>query len=108
MTHLDSVKEAAKTASGPRPYFLENPDCDRLLSMILAMGSQISILNDRLDNALLLLEQNGVVVRETLDTFEPDSTIQAERLARDEAFVTRLLRVLSYEFETLKSTEITK
>ncbi|WP_409020598.1 hypothetical protein [Brevundimonas vesicularis] len=105
MLDLDSVKQAARAASGPRPYFLENPDCDRLLSMILAMGGQISALNEKLDSALRLLEQNNLLNRENLYKFEPDATAQAERLAWDEAFVTRLLRVLNYEFEAMKDSQ---
>lgn len=103
MNKLDAVERAAAAASGPRPYFLDNADCDRLLSMVLAMAGQLTTLHERLDTLTRVLEANDLLKPGVLEAFQPDASVQAERLAWDEAFVRRLLRVLSYEFEALKA-----
>lgn len=103
MNKLDAVERAAAAASGPRPYFLDNPDCDRLLSMLLAMAGQMTTLHERLDTLTRVLEANDLLKPGALEAFQPDAVVQAERLAWDEAFVRRLLRVLTYELETLKA-----
>lgn len=103
MNKLDTVERAASAASGPRPYFLDNPDCDRLLAMVLAMAGQMTTLHERLDTLTRVLEANDLLKPGVLEAFKPDASVQADRLAWDEAFVRRLLRVLSYEFEALKA-----
>lgn len=105
MTSISPVQRAAAAASGARPSFLDNPDCDRLLSMLLAMAGQMTTLYERLDTLTRVLEANDLLKPGALDAFQPDAAVQAERLQWDEAFVQRLLRVLTYEFETLKAQE---
>ncbi|HRE42489.1 MAG TPA: hypothetical protein PKY87_00795 [Terricaulis sp.] len=105
MRKLEAVAHAAAASSGPRPHFLESADCDRLLSMLLAVASQLSAVNERLDTLEKVLENNGLLGRDALAAYQPDDAVQAERLEWDQAFVTRMFRVLSYELDALKASD---
>jgi len=108
MDKLSAIaKAAAETAAGERPYFLEHPDCDRLLAMLLAAAGQISVLYERLDTLTRVLEQKGVLDAAELEAFSPDAAAQAARLEWDEAFVRRLMRVLTAEQEAIKRAAAT-
>ncbi|MEZ6022139.1 MAG: hypothetical protein R3C16_01710 [Hyphomonadaceae bacterium] len=97
------MARAAAASSGERPYFLEHPDCDRLLAMLMAAAGQLTTVYERLDTLVRVLERKGLIEKGELDLFEPDAEAQAERLGWDEAFVRRLLRVLAYELEAKKA-----
>lgn len=103
MRKLEAVARAAAASSGPRPHFLENADCDRLLSMLLAVASQLSAVNERLDTLEKVLENRGLLSGSELADYQPDEAAQAARLEWDEAFVARMFRVLAYELDALKS-----
>lgn len=104
MRKLEAIAHAAAASSGPRPHFLENPDCDRLLSMLLAVASQLSAVNERLDTLEKVLQINGLLADEALASYQPDEAAQKERLEWDQAFVARMFRVMSYELGALKAS----
>jgi hypothetical protein len=98
------VTRAAQASSGARPYFLEHPDCDRLLAMLMAAAGQLTTVYERLDTLARVLEEKGLLAPGELDAYEPSPEAQASRLQWDEAFVARLLRVLAYEFDAMKAS----
>lgn len=103
MDPIEAVSRAAAATSGERPHFLEHPDCDRLLAMLMAAAGQMTTLYERLDTLTRVLEAKGLLAEGELAAYQPSDAVQAERLQWDQAFVQRMLRVLSYELETLKS-----
>jgi len=102
MNKLEAVIRSVSQTAGPRPHFFQDPDCDRLLDMTMALAAELSAVYERLDSLERILERNGGLKRAELDQFEPDADASRDRLAWDEAFVRRLLRVLSYELNQLK------
>ena len=102
MNMLEAVIRSAQQTAGPRPYFLADPDSDRLLAMVLALAGQLTTVYERLDTVTRVLERNGLLKQADLDQFEPDAETSRARMEWDEAFVRRLLRVLTYELESLK------
>ncbi len=102
---LDAVIRSAEQTAGERPYFLSDPDSDRLLAMVLALAGQLTTVYERLDTVTRVLERNGLLKLEELETFEPDAQTSRVRMEWDEAFVRRLLRVLTYELESLKDSK---
>lgn len=104
MRKLEAIAYAAAASSGPRPQFLESPDCDRLLSMLLAVASQLSAVNERLDTLEKVLQIKGLLSDDALASYQPDEAAQNDRLEWDQAFVARIFRVLSYELDALKAS----
>jgi len=102
MDKLQAVIESIAQSAGPRPHFLTDPDSDRLLAMVLALGGQLSTVYERLDSLERLLVDQKILTAEQLESYEPAPEAAKDRLAWNEIFVRRLLRVLSYELESLK------
>lgn len=101
MNKLDAVKRSVAATAGPRPHFLDNPDCDRLLAMVLALAGELGTVYERLDSVERLLEAQHGFDRTALASYEPAPEASAERLEWHEALVRRVLRVLSAELAEL-------
>ncbi len=88
-----------RRAKGARPYFFDDPTCDKLLSIIMGLAGEVSVLQDRLDTTLRLLEERGTLSRADLEAYQPDAEVRTERDAWREEFLGRLLRVVHIELE---------
>ncbi len=72
---------------GRRPKFSDHPAVDELMSMIMVLSSEVSVLRDRLNTFEILADRNNFIDKESLEKFEPDeSTLQAREAARQEFF----------------------
>ncbi len=67
--------------------------------MLMALAGEVSVLHDRLDTALCLLESRGGLTRRDVETYRPDAEVRAERDAWREEFLGRVLRVVHAELE---------
>lgn len=102
MEKLDAVRKSVRAIAGPRPAFLAGPDSDRLLAMLLALAAELASVYERLDTLERVLAARGGLDRSELESFAPDDSVSAERMAWHEALVERVLRVLTAELEALR------
>lgn len=65
--------------TGPTHAFCDEPQIDRLLSMIVALGTEVSVLSEQLDTLRRLLSDRGVLDQATLAAYVPSAEAQAER-----------------------------
>lgn len=84
-------------AKGKRPIFLANQQTDQLLSIVIALMGEVSVLRDRLDTVERLAEQKGLILRQEIETYEPDAQIIQEREQLRAEYVERILRILQDE-----------
>ena len=96
---MSGTPRLRRRAKGARPYFFDDPTSDKLLSIVMALAGEVSVLHDRLDTTLRLLEAKGVCGTADLEAFEPDAALRAERDAWREEFIARILRVVHVELE---------
>lgn len=82
---------------GKRPHFFEDPAVDQLMSVVLAMAGELSVLYDRVDSMQRLMDEKGSLSREELEAYQPDEAANAERQARREAYLQRIFRVVRRE-----------
>lgn len=102
---LDWVLRANAKAKGKRPAYFEDPALDRLLSITLALAGEVSVLRERLDTVERLLETNGALRREDIETYAPDPQAAFERGAQTRATIARILRGVQQDLEALKENE---
>ncbi len=76
---------------GPTKIFADDPNVDRLFAMVLALGAEISKVDEKLDTVLRLLDRKGLVGASDVLAFEPDEAAQAERDAIRKMFIETLL-----------------
>jgi len=90
----------AKTAKGKRPVYLENPQVDKLLAMVMALTGEVSVLRDRLDTIERLLEVKGILSASEIEGYQPDDKVINEREKWRGEYIARVLRVVQ-ELETV-------
>ena len=96
---LDATTLAGARARGKRPYFFEDADIERVLSITMAVAGELAVLRQRLDTIEELLETRGRVSRADIETFEPDPA-HAERRGRwHQEYIARILRIVQQEAE---------
>lgn len=98
MATEDRSPESAKR---DRPQYFDDPAIDRLHTMCLALAAELSVAYDRIDALERLLEAKGVLERAEVDQFVPGENAQAERAARREAFLRRILQTFSDQRDEL-------
>lgn len=102
MDKIDAVRKSIAETSGARPHFLNDPDSDRLLAMVLALSGELATVYERLDTLERVLEDKHGLQRQDLETYQPDDSVSKDRLDWSTMLVERVLRVLSYELNALE------
>lgn len=77
-----------------RPRQLDKLDPEQLVSVVLHLGMELSVLQERLATHEALLEQAGVVSRDAIERFQPDDDDASERLERRNALIAALIERL--------------
>ncbi|MBC1236139.1 hypothetical protein VF14_02715 [Nostoc linckia z18] len=91
----------AKTAKGKRPVYLENPQIDKLLAMVMALTGEVSVLRDRLDTIERLLEAKGILSTSEIEGYQPEAKVINQREKLRAEYIARVLRVVEEELQTL-------
>lgn len=88
-----------RRAKGARPHFFPDPTSDKLLSMVMALAGEVSVLRDRLDTMERIIDKGELPRREAIEAYAPSAEVRAERDAWREEFLNRVLRVVHAELE---------
>ncbi|MEH2368957.1 hypothetical protein [Nostoc sp.] len=91
-----------KIAKGKRPVYLENPQTDKLLAIVMALTGEVSVLHERLDTIERLLEVKGILSASEIEAYKPDVEVTKEREQWRTEYIARVLRVVQEELEPLK------
>ena len=92
-----------RKAKGDRPFFFENPEVDKLLSMLMGLAGEVSVMRDRLDTVERIAAEKGVVTQTEIENYDPPKEVMAERAARREQFLGEITRVVYSEIEGLEA-----
>jgi hypothetical protein len=88
-----------KAAGPPRPAYLRPEDTDRVMSIVLALMSEVAALRQRVDTHERLARDGILATPDAVDAYRPDDETSAAREAWREAYIKRLLRVVLEEIE---------
>ena len=88
-----------RKAKGERPYFFEDKNIDKLVSMIMGLAGETSVLMERLDTVERLLEKKGILKEFEIDSFSPSERQIEDRIKRREIFLSEILRIIEIELE---------
>ncbi|MDG5496628.1 hypothetical protein [Niveispirillum sp. BGYR6] len=102
-----ALSAASAKPTGKRPRFLENWETERLLTITMALATELSVTRQRLDTLERLLAAKGMVARDEVETFTPTKAEAAERGLWQQEFLTRILRVVQQEAEAINATDDT-
>jgi len=88
-------KQRQGVAKGRRPFFLDSPDSDKLLAMIVALVGEVSVVKERLDTHERLAAQGKVATPEEIENYSPDEAVEDEREAWRAGMLDRVFRIIS-------------
>jgi hypothetical protein len=90
-----------QTAKGLRPNFFDDPANDRIVSMLMALITEVSVMRDRLDTVEAIAEKKGIMLAREIEAYEPDPARAEERERRRQEFVDRVFYIFQEEAEDL-------
>ncbi len=102
---FDWVLASGRRAKGKRPEYFEDPALDRLYSVVFALAAEVSALRERQDTVERLLEKNGSLSREDVETFMPTREEGEERGLATKAYVSRIMRGFQQEVEAMEAED---
>lgn len=102
---LDWMLRANARAKGKRPEYFEDPALDSILSMVMALVAEVSVLRERADTVERLLEANGSIKREDIENFEPDREAGFERGQQTRAYIARIMRRVQQDRDAIGADE---
>lgn len=82
-----------KRARGARPYYFENPDIDRLMTIVMSVLEEVSVTRERLDTIERLLDAKGTISRADIDSYVPGEAADEERETMRQQLLARVLRI---------------
>ena len=100
---LDVMALAYRRPKGKRPWFFDDPAVEKVMGITMAVAGELAVTRERLDAVERLLERDGKIDRKAIETFNPDEAAVAERNAWRQAYLTRILRVVTQELEEFES-----
>lgn len=95
----------SRKAKGKRPIYFDNPECDKLLAMTIAVAGEVAVLRERLDTIERLLEAKGTLTTAEIERYHPDEKIAAERERWRAEYLERVLRIVHQELESVEKGE---
>jgi hypothetical protein len=85
--------ELPKVTKGKRPYFFDDPNIDQMMTFILELLTEVSVVRERMDTIERLLDRKTSITRAEIEDYRPDADVEAERVAWRDAYVKRVLRL---------------
>jgi hypothetical protein len=102
---VDYIARAGAKAKGRRPEYLEGPFEERMLSMVMALVGEVSVLRERLDTVERLLEAKGSINRADIESYAPDLETGKERNRIIREYIARVMRGVQQDMEALAELE---
>lgn len=85
--------EFPRHTKGKRPSFFSDPDLDQMLTFLVELTTEVSVLRDRLDTVEHLLDTKGTISRSDIEAFVPDGELAERRQTARRALVNRVFRM---------------
>jgi len=96
MTDSGRIK-IPRSAKGKRPQYFDDPACDKLHFMIMALIEELSVTRDRVDALERVLERKGVSTLADVDGFEPTDQDLDQRNESRAAYVAKIMKCFADE-----------
>jgi hypothetical protein len=95
--------ERPRKATGPdRQAYFDASDVDRVMSVLLALVSEVASIRERLDTHERLAGAGAAASVEAVEAYRADDTAEDEREAWRDAYIHRLFRVITEDVEALR------
>jgi len=97
---IDPLKLAGSKPKGKRPFFLKDPDVERVMAITMAVAQELAVMRERLDTVERLLESKGIS-HEDIENFQPTPDQADQRGAWTQEYLARIMRIYQQDIEAL-------
>ncbi|MCC2976537.1 hypothetical protein LK533_07595 [Sphingomonas sp. PL-96] len=94
-----------RSAKGKRPSFYDTPGLDQMMSMIMVLAGEVSVLADQIDLMQRVAGSKGLDLAEGMKTIELSQEALEEREARRQAMLDRLFYLMRKEAAEAEAEE---
>ncbi|MBL0924017.1 MAG: hypothetical protein IBJ12_06065 [Sphingomonadaceae bacterium] len=101
---LDWISRSGLKAKGKRPQYLD-PEDDRILSILIALVGEVSVMRERMDTIERLLDANGTISRTDIESYVPDMATGRERNLLIKEYLARIMRGVQQDMQALTELE---
>ncbi len=98
---IDPIALAGAKSKGKRPWFLENPDVERVMNINLALIQEVAVMHERMDTIERLLERGETVSKASIDAFTPTKEEADERGLWMQEYIARVFRIIQQDREAI-------
>jgi polyhydroxyalkanoate synthesis regulator phasin len=102
MIDINSTQLAGNKPKGKRPYFLNDPAVERVLSITMSVAGELAVMRERMDTIEQLLAQKGILNAAEIDAFMPNAEQMEARQKWHAEYIARILRIMQQELEALQ------
>lgn len=102
---IDWIARSGAKPKGKRPDFLGDPDAEKMLTMLMALVGEVSVLRERLDTVERLLETKGTISRADIEAYKPDLATGHERNRIVREYIARIMRGVQQQMQALSQPE---
>ncbi len=96
-----------RTIRGGRPYFFDDPAIDKILNMVVVLGSEVWTLRERLAALEAIQIRHGSLASGELDAHEFSPEDETRLAGERKEFIDSLFRVLQVQVEEAR-TQVAK
>lgn len=96
-------KSLPRTIRGGRPYFFSDPAIDKVLNMVVTLGSEVWSLRERLAALEGIQQRQGALGRGEIDAYEFAPDEETALASERKEFIDNLFRVLQEQVDAAKS-----
>lgn len=94
-----------RDSKGKRPTFYDHPGLDQMMSMLMVLAGEVSVLTDHVDSLERVLGANGIDVAVGLATLKLDQAALETREARRQALLERMFYLMRKEASEAQAGE---
>ncbi|MDE0800251.1 MAG: hypothetical protein OSB02_05870 [Rhodospirillaceae bacterium] len=91
--NAESKVTLPRDAKGKRSVFFDDPAIDQIMTFILELSAEVSVVYDRMDTVERLLDEKGTISRDDIEAYRPNEGVEAARNGRREAYLKRVFRM---------------
>lgn len=101
---IDPLALAGAKPKGKRPFFLKDPDVERVMAITMAVAQELAVMRERLDTVERLLEAKGIT-QDDIEKFTPTKEQAEQRGAWTQEYLARILRIYQQDIEALSKKD---
>ena len=93
------TRMTTRRAKGANPHFFDDPNIDRLVTMIMNMAAEISVLRERLDTHERVAAAKGAYTPADIEAYDPTDDVRTAREDWRNKFLDRLLKTMEQDYD---------